>query len=332
MLDKEFQKLILRVTKANSMKKVETIQELWSGYGEIVRYELKGSSIETVIVKHVKLPEKGKHPRGWNTDISHKRKLKSYKVEVEWYKNWANKSNDNCYIPNCLALEKKGDEVLIVMEDLDMSGYAQRKSSVTWLELKVCIKWLANFHAVFMEEKADKLWKVGTYWHLDTRPEELKVLDDKDLKNVAGLIDERLKKVKYKSFVHGDAKLANFCFSDDGKKVAAVDFQYVGAGCGMKDLAYFVGSCFHEDDCENYELEILDYYFLELKDAIKLNKKDIDFDDLEKEWRLMYYIAWTDFHRFLKGWSPGHWKINSYSEKVAREVIKNIKEKKYDIK
>ena len=35
----------------------------------------------------------------------------------------------------------------------------------------------------------------------------------------------------------------------------------------------------------------------------------------------MYYVAWADFHRFLKGWSPGHWKINSYSEQVVKKVI-----------
>ncbi len=25
-------------------------------------------------------------------------------------------------------------------------------------------------------------------------------------------------------------------------------------------------------------------------------------------------------HRFLKGWSPGHWKNHGYSERLAREV------------
>lgn len=46
--------------------------------------------------------------------------------------------------------------------------------------------------------------------------------------------------------------------------------------------------------------------------------------ELEREWRSLYPVAWADFHRFLKGWSPGHWKINSYSERITAEVIKNL--------
>jgi thiamine kinase-like enzyme len=67
------------------------------------------------------------------------------------------------------------------------------------------------------------------------------------LKEAAPVIDEKLNTCAYKTFVHGDAKLANFCFAPDGQ-VAGVDFQYVGGGCGMKDVAYFIGSCLNEKD------------------------------------------------------------------------------------
>ena len=143
-------------------------------------------------------------------------------------------------------------------------------------------------------------------------------MEDKKLKKAAAEIARKLNSCTYKTFVHGDAKLANFCFSKDGK-VAGVDFQYVGGGCGMKDVAYFIGSCLNENDCERLERLILDTYFEHLQS--ELGERN---EALEKEWRSLYRVAWADFHRFLKGWSPDHWKINSYSERVTLEVIKNL--------
>ena len=166
------------------------------------------------------------------------------------------------------------------------------------------------------------MWEVGTYWHLDTRPEELEALDDNPLKNAASKIDNLLNNTQYKTIVHGDAKLANFCFSEDETRVAGVDFQYVGGGCGMKDIAYFVGSCMNEQEAEEYESKILDTYFSYLQKA--LGRGFQEFGLIEKEWRELYLVAWADFHRFLKGWSPGHWKINNYSERVVQQVIEAL--------
>ncbi|MCW3789026.1 phosphotransferase [Plebeiibacterium sediminum] len=324
-MDTHFKEITLNATGAKQIIGEEEIQSLWSGYGSIVRIRLAGGNTNSVVAKHVRLPNQNKHPRGWNTDFSHQRKVKSYEVETIWYEKYAAQCNDLCKIPACLALEHKEDEVFMVLQDLDDIGYGGRLSSVSWTEIKSCLKWLANFHATYMGTNPEGLWQIGTYWHLDTRPDELAVLDDIALKNAAALIDDKLNKAQYLTLVHGDAKLANFCFSGDGKKVAAVDFQYVGGGCGMKDVAYFVGSCLYEEDCERLESDILDFYFKELKDAIQMQDSNIDVEDLETEWRNLYYYAWTDFHRFLKGWSPGHWKINDYSEKVSRRVLEEIK-------
>jgi Ecdysteroid kinase-like family len=323
-MDKHIETIIRKATKATHVLELGLLQTLWSGYGRIVRYSLEGSSYRSVVVKHVQLPSKKNHPRNWNTDLSHKRKLKSYRVETAWYDTWSKHCTDACRVPKCLGLESQGDEILMVLEDLDDAGFPTRRKSVSWAEFKACLSWLAHFHAIFMHEIPDKLWKNGTYWHLDTRPDELLVLDDLPLKKAAGLIDLQLKKSPFLTFVHGDAKLANFCFSPDGKNISAVDFQYVGGGCGMKDVAYFVGSCFGEDDCEQLEPDILDYYFSVLKEALQVYAKPIAADALELNWRELYPVAWTDFHRFIKGWSPDHWKINTYSERVARQVIQQL--------
>lgn len=92
----------------------------------------------------------------------------------------------------------------------------------------------------------------------------------------------------------------------------------------MKDVAYFIGSCFGDEECGAEAPTLLDLYFEELRTALTDHNPDIDASMLEAEWRSLYPVAWTDFHRFLKGWSPGHWKIHTYSERLAREVLAKI--------
>jgi hypothetical protein len=319
-----FKSLILKSTGAIALVKIERIQRLWSGYGEIVRYGLEGSELSRVVVKHVSLPDQSQHSRGWNTDLSHQRKIKSYQVEIEWYRQWSQQCTNLCRVPRCLALDSQQNEMFMLLEDLDDSGFSMRLSQVSMPAMHACLSWLANFHAIFMNKTPDNLWEIGTYWHLATRPDELKILQDLPLKKAAFAIDEKLRHSPFQTFVHGDAKLANFCFSQDNKQVAAVDFQYVGGGCGMKDVAYFIGSCLGEKQCQQYETRLLDYYFSVLKEALALHQSSINPDEVEQDWRSLYPVAWTDFHRFIKGWSPSHWKINGYSEKIAREVVAQL--------
>ncbi len=323
-MEKTFQDFVCRATGAQDIFKIEDIQRLWSGYGMISRYGLTGCKRPSVVVKHVRLLEQNVHPRGWNTDFSHQRKIRSYQVESTWYENLARRCDAGCRIPQCLALESSADEFLMVLEDLDASGFPLRKGTVTLDEIETCLAWLAHFHAEFLHQEPVGLWPVGTYWHLATRPDELAALDDQPLKRAAGRIDAILNRSPYQTLVHGDAKLANFCFARNGRQVAAVDFQYVGGGCGMKDVAYFIGSCLNEEECRRLEGQLLHSYFSCLNKALRQRQAAIDPLAVEQEWRRLFPIAWTDFHRFVKGWSPGHWKINSYSESVARAVLTQL--------
>ncbi len=79
-MNKHLQSVILKATGATTLFEIEVIQKLWSGYGEIVRYGLTGSDINSVVAKHIRLPEQAQHPRGWNSNLSHQRKIFSYQV------------------------------------------------------------------------------------------------------------------------------------------------------------------------------------------------------------------------------------------------------------
>jgi hypothetical protein len=298
----------------------DVIQELWSGYGKILRLELKGCASTQIVVKFMSAP--GGKVR--NSDVSHQRKLRSYQVEKVFYENWGAKVVKNCRLPTYFGFKQIGSESVLLLEDLDDAGYYVRKHRIQQAELRLCVQWLATFHAKFMGTVAQGLWKQGTYWHLQTRPEELRKLEDIPLKNAAAKIDQLLAQASFQTFVHGDAKLENFCFAPKAKGVAMVDFQYVGKGCGMKDLAYFASSIWDEHECEARESELLDLYFAELHQALSKTSGGVKASEVEAQWRELYPVAWTDFHRFYKGWSPQHWSANSYSEKVKREVLQRL--------
>lgn len=307
---------VCETTGAEAVTQTEAIQTLWSGYGTIVRCRLSGGALPTVIVKHVQWPSAQHHPRGWATDRGHARKVKSYAVESAWYERHASRCNAACRVPKCLGTQSTDDGVLLALEDLDASGYPRRASGVTDDDLLGCLAWLANFHATFLHHAPEGLWSEGTYWHLETRPDEWESLPSGRLKDAAGRIAARLRDAPFQTLVHGDAKLANFCFGAPGQ-VAGVDFQYVGGGCGMKDVAYFISSCVGEREADDVVPSLLDHYFAVLREVAH----GVDADALEESWRTLYPVAWTDFYRFLQGWSPGHPKIHGYSESLARDVL-----------
>ncbi len=320
----QWNEIILQATGARDYQPGEVIQSLWSGYGEIVRYSLSGTTMPSVVIKHVKFPSKVNHPRGWHNDHSHQRKVKSYKVEMAWYRDWADRCDDGCRVPHCLSSKTVGDEHIMILEDLDASGFPLRKGQLDLPGVQTCLTWLANFHATFLNVKADTLWPTGSYWHLATRPDELAVMDDETLRDAAPVIDSMLSNCQFKTLIHGDAKLANFCFSTDGQSVAAVDFQYIGSGCGMKDVAYFLSSCLSDREHEQLEEALLNHYFDALNKAIAKHGCTVDFQVLESEWRSLFPIAQADFYRFLVGWMPTHWKINDYNKRITLDVLAQL--------
>jgi len=145
------------------------------------------------------------------------------------------------------------------------------------------------------------------------------------LQQAAELIDKTLQQCQFQTLVHGDAKLANFCFTTSGDRAAGVDFQYVGKGCGMKDVILLLSSCLPYQHCEQDVPELLNYYFKLLKQALVVHQPDVEPQAVEDEWRSLYCIAWADFQRFMKGWSPNHWKINSYTEALTKQALLQLK-------
>lgn len=298
----------------------EEVQSLWSGYGQIVRCKSQVAN-HYYIVKVIVPSKANDHPRGWGSAIAHQRKLTSYQVESSFYQHYADLTDQYCKVPKLFHASVEEKQILLVMEDLNHTGYNLRKKDAKWHDIVPAIKWLAYFHACFMNREVNRLWPTGTYWHLATRQDEFLAMPDSEYKDKASVIDSVLNKANFKTLVHGDAKFENLCFHSNGKQVAAVDFQYAGQGTGVKDLAYLVGSCLTNEQLFEYDSLIIDEYLLHLNQALRHYHVVLDTDALNEEVRRLYPVAWADFYRFLLGWNPNSWKMNEFMQIKSKEGL-----------
>lgn len=258
------------------------LQSLWGGYGAIWRCTL--ADTRRVVLKAVTPPMAG--------GLSHQRKLRSYAVETHWYAHWAPRCGPEARVPTALALDPTPGAWRLVLEDLQASGF----SAPPQRALRAPLDWLAHFHATFLGCAPTGLWPMGSYWHLQTRPQEWARMASGPLQDAAQALDERLNAARFQTLIHGDAKVPNFCWGP--RSVAAVDFQYVGGGCGVKDVAYLI-----QRSADPGNPAHLDRYFRVLRGALSGRPK-AELDALEAEWRGLYPVAWADYCRFVAGWAP----------------------------
>lgn len=275
----------------------ERIQSLWGGYGEALRLHLQGGNAQTVVVKHVQAPRNG--------GASHARKIRSFAVERAFYERHAPQSGAT--VAQAFHIECIDSTWVFLLEDLSAAGFNGRASRGSHDAAAQAMQWLANFHASFLHHTPDGLWPVGTYWQLDTRPDEWRAMPQGPLREAAQAIHKRLASATHQTFVHGDAKPANFCFGRS--QAAAVDFQYVGGGCGMKDVAYFLWG-----ESEASTERLLSTYFDALRPQL------VEAHAVETEWRELYPWAVADFQRFLVGWAPGV-TIPRQAERLTQSVL-----------
>ena len=273
---------IAKVTNARRVQRLARLQTLWGGYGEVFRIELDHGVAPTAVVKRVA------PPTGARGSTSDARKRRSYDVEHTFYRQFAPRCDDSCRVARMYGSRIEHGEWWFVLEDLDAAGFSERHDPARGVALDACLAWLAAFHARFVGERGEGLWPQGTYWHLATRLDELAAITDEKIRATAHDLDAQLAGARFQTILHGDPKEANFCFTRDGRSVAAVDFQYTGRGCAMKDVAYLLHG--HADSH-------VETYFRHLRPLLPR-----DAEAIEQEWRALFPIAQLDFKRFLAGW------------------------------
>ena len=285
----------------------KSLCRLWAGMGTIIVVKTETeSSTHEFIVKHV-VP-----PRRKSRSLGDRRKADSYLVEANFYEKLAPRLIEEhglaLPVPYHVERDDGNDEVIICMSRLPGSpAYLDSSESINSV-----LDWLSTIHAATWgtAEEVDALVEevglqpTGTYWHLDTRPDEHSNMSRRGwegrLRLAARAIDERLKRDAMQCCVHGDAKDANILLDHDGATMTArmYDLQYCGRGCPAVDLAYFL--CVAVGGVDRIYIE---YYHQRLVEKLRgRGRRDVPaLNDLEES----IDLALCDFQRFMCGW--GQW-------------------------
>lgn len=308
-------------TQFTKIEVLEVLSTVWSGCGQIVRCKLDG---QICVVKLIDMPMHISHPRITQTEFAINRKRHSYLVEYNWYKIYSQNSCPMALSIPCVKVIKHQQQYAMVFKDFLSLGYRQAVTSE--VDSYVILKWLAHFHAYHLNNNAESLWGQGSYWHLATRPDELKNITDSQLAKLAPKLDRQLTQCHFQTLIHGDAKVANFAIDAKQAKAFAYDFQYIGKGVGIVDVMYFLGSVCDEATLIEQADRYLEYYFSILTLALETYQPSINPHEVVASWRGLWSYAWADFYRFLAGWSPEHFKINNYMKKHYHSIIKDTYE------
>lgn len=189
-----------------------------------------------------------------------------------------------------------------------------------------------------------KLWLNGGYTYLATRRSELADLEDDtgsewsaafcDIDKefgmsvadaVAHFLTPRGRACE--SVIHGDVKSENLFTSKSGEEVAFFDFQYVGLGLGVCDLAklftcsvpldMLAADIPHKLGMERGEKELLERYRRTMTERAREQGREAeyDWDEMVRHWE----TALVDWCRFQASW--GFWGNTEWLEARVRSIL-----------
>lgn len=192
-----------------------------------------------------------------------------------------------------------------------------------------------------------KLWLNGGYTYLATRRNEYALLEEESysewseafcaptgdsLPSIADMVADFLTPCgrPFETYIHGDVKSENLFTTESGDKVAFFDFQYVGLGLGVCDLAKLFtcsvpmsmlngGDAIpNELSMQEDERTLLERYRKTLLDRQPAGR-DIDYpvDVFIRHWE----TALVDWCRFQASW--GFWGNTQWLEARVRSILQD---------
>ncbi len=227
--------------------------------------------------------------------------LKCYTLELGWYRELANVIGVAC--PQCLHLESDNNDLdfALLLEDLSPARQGDQLAGANTTQIEAALRQAARLHA--------PLWgdaRIDDYVWL--RPSENSAnmvrmllpplfgqfreryaarLAPNILEMGAAFVAKLDAYLDYKpaaiTVQHRDFRIDNLLFSPDGRTAHVVDWQTLGHGSGVADVAYLIGTSIADAiERASEERRLVDFYADELA-ALGVNA---DRDAVWREYRL----------------------------------------------
>jgi Phosphotransferase enzyme family len=212
-----------------------------------------------------------------------------YDMEVGWYRDVA----DNCdaLCPKCYHADiaDNEQEFVLMLEDMAPASQGDQLAGASLLQVKTTLREAANLHNFKPDGGFENLrWLhhgegngefskntlINGYPFFRERFSKLLSSEVLDLgqKLVDKMSDYIVHEPPEQTITHGDMRLDNILYHDDGRIAALVDWQTCSLGNPANDVAYMIGTSFADAaDRRDHEEQLVRDYL-----DVRLNAPDFD--------------------------------------------------------
>jgi len=223
-----------------------------------------------------------------------------YDMEVGWYRNFGKSAGPKC--PDCYhaAISDDEQQFVLMLEDMAPAQQGDQLAGASLIQVESTLLEAAALHSISPpssgfetvkslthgEANAQLVKGIATQGYPAFRERFSKYLDG-DILDMGQALVDRIgdyidHQAQHPTITHGDMRLDNILFHDDGRLAALVDWQTCSLGNPASDVAYLIGTSFASAaERRAHEEALLDGY---LRQCAALGN-DMDRDAFWRDYR-----------------------------------------------
>jgi hypothetical protein len=271
--------------EAISWTKVGTGQVAASYRGHLQWADANPTKLESVVVK---CPSEDPTSRATSLEFG------LYEKELLWYQELRERSLIHCPSYFGSWFDADTGDFQLLLQDCAPARQGDQLQGASVSQVFAGVKELAYLHAPFIGDeslaahplfekdqsmRAIRIALYSEFWpqfkdrYKNRLDAEILAMGDVVAEHYAAL-EQRQSPLT--TLVHGDFRLDNLLFGSDDERPYVLDWQTLGIGCPMKDVAYFIGTSIEDrEERRANEMALLDCYFGTLEQAGVTFDRDI---------------------------------------------------------